>query len=148
MLLEVLEEIKRATAKAPSEVRTFVPTPDFAKDTVEASCKYMNYMGRQIKEMEGYRKNQDLRSGSQCLVQHILYDNDFVSGWFTLACGFGSKLLCSSTIFRRKSGLLMTPPTERGGVNTAMIEAKNGERIICTHTRYPMISGRIVFRCP
>lgn len=59
---QVLEEMKRVAAKVPSDVREFEPTPDFAKETVEATCKYMNYMDRQIKEMEGYRKNQDLRS--------------------------------------------------------------------------------------
>lgn len=58
---KVLEDIKRVTAKGPSEVPTFEDTPVFARDTVEASCKYMNYMDRQIKEMEAYRKNQDLR---------------------------------------------------------------------------------------
>lgn len=58
---QVLEEVRRAAAKAPSEIPAFESTPVFAKDTVEASCKYMNYMDRQIKEMEGYRKNQDFR---------------------------------------------------------------------------------------
>lgn len=40
---------------------SFDKTPLFARDTVEASCKYMNYMDRQVKEMEGWRRNQDFR---------------------------------------------------------------------------------------
>lgn len=59
--VQVLEEIKRVTAKGPSEVPVFEETPSFARETVEASCKYMNYMDRQIKEMEAYRRNQDFR---------------------------------------------------------------------------------------
>ncbi|CAN0245644.1 unnamed protein product, partial [Discosporangium mesarthrocarpum] len=36
-------------------------TPDFARETVEATCKYMNYLDRQIREMESWRKNQNCR---------------------------------------------------------------------------------------
>lgn len=37
------------------------PTPDAAKDTVEAACKYRFYLERQEKEMDAWRRNQNLR---------------------------------------------------------------------------------------
>ncbi|CAM9341719.1 unnamed protein product [Pylaiella littoralis] len=59
--LEVLEDVREAGARELSQVTTFDTTPDFARETVEASCKYMNYMDRQVKEMEGWRRNQEFR---------------------------------------------------------------------------------------
>ncbi|CAM9402712.1 unnamed protein product [Scytosiphon promiscuus] len=59
--LEVLEDVKEAGARELSTVSTFHSTPEFARETVEASCKYMNYMDRQVKEMEGWRRNQEFR---------------------------------------------------------------------------------------
>lgn len=53
--------MKEASAREQSEVSNFDKTSIFARDTVEASCKYMNYMDRQVKEMEGWRRNQDFR---------------------------------------------------------------------------------------
>lgn len=53
--------MKEASAREQSEVSNFDKTPLVARDTVEASCKYMNYMDRQVKEMEGWRRNQDFR---------------------------------------------------------------------------------------
>lgn len=50
---------------------SFDKTPLFARDTVEASCKYMNYMDRQVKEMEGWRRNQDFRCVVSCLLRSI-----------------------------------------------------------------------------
>jgi tRNA U34 5-carboxymethylaminomethyl modifying enzyme MnmG/GidA len=38
-----------------------VATTDDVLDTVEAGCKYRNYLDRQEKEMENWRKNQNLR---------------------------------------------------------------------------------------
>lgn len=37
------------------------PTPESAKDTVEAACKYRFYLERQEKEMDAWRRNQNLR---------------------------------------------------------------------------------------
>lgn len=58
---QVLEDVKEAGARELSTVSTFHSTPEFARETVEASCKYMNYMDRQVKEMEGWRRNQEFR---------------------------------------------------------------------------------------
>lgn len=59
--MKVLEDVREAGARELSQVTTFDTTPDFARETVEASCKYMNYMDRQVKEMEGWRRNQEFR---------------------------------------------------------------------------------------
>ena len=61
---KVLEDVREAGARELSQVTTFDTTPDFARETVEASCKYMNYMDRQVKEMEGWRRNQEFRCGA------------------------------------------------------------------------------------
>lgn len=37
------------------------PTPDNARDTVEAACKYKFYLERQEKEMDAWRRNRNLR---------------------------------------------------------------------------------------
>eukprot|EP00624_Nannochloropsis_granulata_P003309 evm.model.NODE_26867_length_7535_cov_21.253881.2 len=42
-------------------VRQIFPTPDAAKDTVEAACKYRFYLERQEKEMDAWRRNAALR---------------------------------------------------------------------------------------
>lgn len=42
-------------------VRQIFPTPDAAKDTVEAACKYRFYLERQEKEMDSWRRNAALR---------------------------------------------------------------------------------------
>ncbi|CAN0499499.1 unnamed protein product, partial [Laminaria digitata] len=57
----VLEDVREASARELSEVSTFDRTPPFATDTVEAECKYMNYMDRQVKEMQSWRKNQEFK---------------------------------------------------------------------------------------
>lgn len=39
----------------------FEPTPAYVRDTVEAMSKYQKYLERHEREMENWRKNQDLR---------------------------------------------------------------------------------------
>ena len=57
----MLEEVREAGARELSQVSKFEGTHEVAKDSVEAACKYMNYLDRQLKEMENWRRNQDLR---------------------------------------------------------------------------------------
>ncbi|CAM9217661.1 unnamed protein product [Ectocarpus sp. 12 AP-2014] len=70
--LEVLEDVREASARELSKVSTFERTPDFARETVEASCKYMNYMDRQVKEMESWRRNQEFRIPADIQYTHDL----------------------------------------------------------------------------
>lgn len=65
----VVEDVLEADTRELSKVSTFDRTPAFARETAEASCKYMNYMDRQVKEMKSWRINQEFRCGveSRCL---------------------------------------------------------------------------------
>ncbi|KAG5176089.1 glucose inhibited division protein A-domain-containing protein [Tribonema minus] len=45
-------------------------TPAWAAETVEAQCKYANYVTRQVKEMETWRRNQDLRIPADIQYTH------------------------------------------------------------------------------
>eukprot|EP00903_Cladosiphon_okamuranus_P013636 g12700.t1 len=70
--LQVLEDVREDHAREMSKVTTFDTTPEFARETVEASCKYMNYMDRQVKEMEGWRRNQEFKIPADIKYTHEL----------------------------------------------------------------------------
>ncbi|CAM9152738.1 unnamed protein product [Chrysoparadoxa australica] len=53
---------ERLMRKQVSKIKSApTPTPEWAVDSVEAACKYANYMDRQVKEMEAWRRNQDMK---------------------------------------------------------------------------------------
>jgi len=57
-----LEQVEDVMAKYEKEKEmNNLRTADIAWDTVEALCKYKNYMARQEQEMETWRKNQNMK---------------------------------------------------------------------------------------
>lgn len=55
--------MREAGARELSQEGKFEDTHPAARDSVEAACKYMNYLERQLKEMENWRRNQNFRCG-------------------------------------------------------------------------------------